>query len=89
MCQSYVLTTFCSVVVVLFLNIQDDYNAHDTKNAEVNTYIVNTIESEVTDEGSGLYEVEEQDNYLKGVEEHNDERLGEEHFETESSGNQL
>ena len=57
----------------------------------MSTYIANTVESEVADKGSGLYEVEEQDNYLKDVEEH-DETLGEEHFDTEiegSSGNQL
>ena len=58
----------------------------------MSTYIANTVESELADEGSGLYEVEEQDNYLKDVEEHNDKTLEEEHFDPEiegSSGNQL
>lgn len=45
-----------------FLNIQDDYSADDTNNAQVNTYIADTVESEVADEGSGLYEDKEQDN---------------------------
>ena len=86
LCSYHVLFSCCGC---FFSNIQDGYNAHDTHNAQVNTYIVNTVESEDADEGSGLYEVKEQDNYLKDVEEHNDERLGEEQFGTESNGNQL
>ena len=59
----------------IFSNIQDNYNSDDTNNAQVSTYIAETVESEVADEGSGPYEDEGQDNCLVGVKEHNDETL--------------
>lgn len=71
------------VQLFFFSNIQDDYSADDTNNAQVNTYIADTVESEVADEGSGLYEDKEQDNYLEDPEEQNGERLGGENFRTE------
>ena len=78
-CVRLTFLTPCSVVV-FFPNIQDDHNADDTNNAQVSTYIAETVESEVADEGSGPYEDEGQDNYLEDVKEHNDDTLGEEHF---------
>ena len=79
LCSYHVLFSCC----FFFSNKQDDYNTDDTSNVQVSTYIAETVECEVADEGSGLNEDEGRDNYLVGVKEHNDETLGEEHFDIE------
>ena len=61
------------------INIQNDTD--ETKNAQGNMYIAEAVDSEVADEGHGLYEDEEQDNYLEDEEKINNESLGEEFFD--------
>ena len=55
LCSYHVLFSCCCF---FFSNKQDDYNTDDTNNAQVSTYIAETVESEVADEGSGPYEDE-------------------------------
>jgi len=50
----------------------------------MNMYVADTVDGEVAGEGYGLYEDEEQDNYLEDEGELKDETLEDEFFDTEN-----
>lgn len=50
----------------------------------MNMHVADTVDGEVAGEGYGLYEDEEQDNYLEDEGELKDETLEDEFFDTEN-----